>query len=239
MGTHKRVQRGHAVCHLVRIPITLGQARRHALRSREAAQIRARRLCADGHVRRLGFFADFHGQGIDRSGAIELDDRPVLHRDGRRAPVFRLANGDFYEIVLVRGGGGQANAGRAYGQRQGVFRLVRRKCRRQRTLAHLERRQPRVGAAPIAANVRAAVQRVHHTDLIVRRQFSIRHGVCAEAAAGKPVVERTHPARPSGAGTACQVVHGADIVAVGRVYRQRIARSLNRRGNAAHCSRIR
>ncbi len=238
MGTHKRVQRGHAVCHLVRIPITLGQVRRHTLHRVKAAQIRALRLCADGHVRRLGFFADFHGQGIDRSGAIELDDRPVLHRDGLGTPVFRLANGDFYEIVLVRGGGGQANIGRAYGQHQRVLRRATGKRRGQRSHVHGQRRQRLIGAAPIAANVHAPIQRVHQPYLIIRRQL-IRllrvHRNAAKAHVGKPAVEGAHPAGHTATVIGRQPVHFRDVVELCALLR--VPHLCQRRDNAVRCGR--
>ena len=255
MGADQHVQRGHAV-HLVGKAVLLRQIRRHRLLPREAVEISARRLGADGHLRRgnlLSVGCD-HRNGIgggdnSRGGVLALaagllrvtaadgQHRAVRHGDRRRAAVRGLAHGQIDLVLLVGRGSGNSDLLHALRQLQGIAGGVLVELGRQLTVAEAQSRQAGVvHRRPVAADVRAAIEGKHDADLIAVSQFAVGHGKFRKAAVGEPVVQRAHPAAALAAVKLAQsrITLGdlADVAAL-RAHGG-VTRRTQRAGNAAH-----
>jgi len=213
MGADQHIQRGHAV-HLVGKAVLLRQIRRHRLLLREAVEICARRLRADGHLRRGNHRRvgrdhrnSIGGGGNSRRGVLALaagllcvaaadgQHRAVRHGDRRRAAVGGLAHRQIDLVLLVGCGGRDSNLLHALRQLQGIAGGVLVELGRQLTGAEAQGRQAGVvHRRPVAADVRAAIEGKHDADLIAVSQFAVGHGKFFKAAVGEPVVQRAHPA---------------------------------------------
>ena len=213
MGADQHVQRGHAV-HLVGKAVLLRQIRRHGLLLREAVEICARRLRADGHLRRGNHRSvgrdhrnSIGGGGNSRRGVLALaagllrvaaadgQHRAVRHGDRRRAAVGGLAHGQIDLVLLVGCGGRDSDLLHTLRQLQGIAGGVLVEFGRQLTGAEAQGRQAGVvHRRPVAADVRAAIEGKHDADLIAVSQFAVGHGKFFKAAVGEPVVQRAHPA---------------------------------------------
>ena len=213
MGADQHVQRGHAV-HLVGKAVLLRQIRRHGLLLREAVEICARRLRADGHLRRGNHRRvrrdhrnSIGGGGNSRRGVLALaagllcvaaadgQHRAVRHGDRRRAAVGGLAHRQIDLVLLVGCGGRDSDLLHALRQLQGIAGGALVEFGRQLTGAEAQGRQAGVvHRRPVAADVRAAIEGKHDADLIAVSQFAVGHGKFRKAAVGEPVVQRTHPA---------------------------------------------
>ena len=213
MGADQHVQRGHAV-HLVGKAVLLRQIRRHGLLLREAVEICARRLRADGHLRRGNHRSvgrdhrnSIGGGGNSRRGVLALaagllrvaaadgQHRAVRHGDRRRAAVGGLAHRQIDLVLLVGCGGRDSDLLHALRQLQGIAGGVLVEFGRQLTGAEAQGRQAGVvHRRPVAADVRAAIEGKHDADLIAVSQFAVGHGKFRKAAVGEPVVQRAHPA---------------------------------------------
>ena len=213
MGADQHVQRGHAV-HLVGKVVLLRQIRRHGLLLREAVEICARRLRADGHLRRGNHRRvrrdhrnSIGGGGNSRRGVLALaagllcvaaadgQHRAVRHGDRRRAAVGGLAHRQIDLVLLVGCGGSDSDLLHALRQLQGIAGGVLVEFGRQLTGAEAQGRQAGVvHRRPVAADVRAAIEGKHDADLIAVSQFAVGHGKFRKAAVGEPVVQRAHPA---------------------------------------------
>ena len=213
MGADQHVQCGHAV-HLVGKVVLLRQIRRHGLLLREAVEICARRLRADGHLRRGNHRRvrrdhrnSIGGGGNSRRGVLALaagllcvaaadgQHRAVRHGDRRRAAVGGLAHGQVDLVLLVGCGGRDSDLLHALRQLQGIAGGALVEFGRQLTGAEAQGRQAGVvHRRPVAADVRAAIEGKHDADLIAVSQFAVGHGKFRKAAVGEPVVQRTHPA---------------------------------------------
>ena len=213
MGADQHVQRGHAV-HLVGKVVLLRQIRRHGLLLREAVEICARRLRADGHLRRGNHRRvrrdhrnSIGGGGNSRRGVLALaagllcvaaadgQHRAVRHGDRRRAAVGGLAHRQVDLVLLVGCGGRDSDLLHALRQLQGIAGGVLVEFGRQLTGAEAQGRQAGVvHRRPVAADVRAAIEGKHDADLIAVSQFAVGHGKFFKAAVGEPVVQRAHPA---------------------------------------------
>ena len=213
MGADQHVQRGHAV-HLVGKVVLLRQIRRHGLLLREAVEICARRLRADGHLRRGNHRSvgrdhrnSIGGGGNSRRGVLALaagllrvaaadgQHRAVRHGDRRRAAVGGLAHRQIDLVLLVGCGGRDSDLLHALRQLQGIAGGVLVEFGRQLTGAEAQGRQAGVvHRRPVAADVRAAIEGKHDADLIAVSQFAVGHGKFFKAAVGEPVVQRAHPA---------------------------------------------
>ena len=213
MGADQHVQRGHAV-HLVGKVVLLRQIRRHGLLLREAVEICARRLRADGHLRRGNHRRvrrdhrnSIGGGGNSRRGVLALaagllcvaaadgQHRAVRHGDRRRAAVGGLAHRQIDLVLLVGCGGRDSDLLHALRQLQGIAGGVLVELGRQLTGAEAQGRQAGVvHRRPVAADVRAAIEGKHDADLIAVSQFAVGHGKFFKAAVGEPVVQRAHPA---------------------------------------------
>ena len=213
MGADQHVQRGHAV-HLVGKVVLLRQIRRHRLLLREAVEICARRLRADGHLRRGNHRRvrrdhrnSIGGGGNSRRGVLALaagllcvaaadgQHRAVRHGDRRRAAVGGLAHRQIDLVLLVGCGGRDSDLLHALRQLQGIAGGVLVEFGRQLTGAEAQGRQAGVvHRRPVAADVRAAIEGKHDADLIAVSQFAVSHGKFRKAAVGEPVVQRSHPA---------------------------------------------
>ena len=213
MGADQHVQRGHAV-HLVGKAVLLRQIRRHGLLLREAVEICARRLRADGHLRRGNHRSvgrdhrnSIGGGGNSRRGVLALaagllcvaaadgQHRAVRHGDRRRAAVGGLAHRQIDLVLLVGCGGRDSDLLHALRQLQGIAGGALVEFGRQLTGAEAQGRQAGVvHRRPVAADVRAAIEGKHDADLIAVSQFAVGHGKFRKAAVGEPVVQRAHPA---------------------------------------------
>ena len=213
MGADQHVQRGHAV-HLVGKVVLLRQIRRHGLLLREAVEICARRLRADGHLRRGNHRRvgrdhrnSIGGGGNSRRGVLALaagllcvaaadgQHRAVRHGDRRRAAVGGLAHRQIDLVLLVGCGGRDSDLLHALRQLQGIAGGALVEFGRQLTGAEAQGRQAGVvHRRPVAADVRAAIEGKHDADLIAVSQFAVGHGKFRKAAVGEPVVQRAHPA---------------------------------------------
>ena len=213
MGADQHVQCGHAV-HLVGKVVLLRQIRRHGLLLREAVEICARRLRADGHLRRGNHRRvgrdhrnSIGGGGNSRRGVLALaagllcvaaadgQHRAVRHGDRRRAAVGGLAHRQIDLVLLVGCGGRDSDLLHALRQLQGIAGGVLVEFGRQLTGAEAQGRQAGVvHRRPVAADVRAAIEGKHDADLIAVSQFAVGHGKFFKAAVGEPVVQRAHPA---------------------------------------------
>ena len=213
MGADQHVQRGHAV-HLVGKVVLLRQIRRHRLLLREAVEICARRLRADGHLRRGNHRRvrrdhrnSIGGGGNSRRGVLALaagllcvaaadgQHRAVRHGDRRRAAVGGLAHRQIDLVLLVGCGGRDSDLLHALRQLQGIAGDALVELGRQLTGAEAQGRQAGVvHRRPVAADVRAAIEGKHDADLIAVSQFAVGHGKFFKAAVGEPVVQRAHPA---------------------------------------------
>ena len=213
MGADQHVQGGHAV-HLVGKAVLLRQIRRHGLLLREAVEICARRLRADGHLRRGNHRRvrrdhrnSIGGGGNSRRGVLALaagllcvaaadgQHRAVRHGDRRRAAVGGLAHRQIDLVLLVGCGGRDSDLLHALRQLQGIAGGVLVEFGRQLTGAEAQGRQAGVvHRRPVAADVRAAIEGKHDADLIAVSQFAVGHGKFFKAAVGEPVVQRAHPA---------------------------------------------
>ena len=212
MGADQHVQRGHAV-HLVGKAVLLRQIRRHGLLLREAVEICARRLRADGHLRRGNHRSvrrdhrnSIGGGGNSRRGVLALaagllcvaaadgQHRAVRHGDRRRAAVGGLAHRQIDLVLLVGCGGRDSDLLHALRQLQGIAGGVLVELGRQLTGAEAQGRQAGVvHRRPVAADVRAAIEGKHDADLVAVSQFAVGHGKFRKAAVGEPVVQRAHP----------------------------------------------
>ena len=213
MGADQHVQRGHAV-HLVGKTVLLRQIRRHRLLLREAVEISARRLRADGHLRRGNHRRvrrdhrnSIGGGGNSRRGVLALaagllcvaaadgQHRAVRYGDRRRAAVGGLAHRQIDLVLLVGCGGRDSDLLHALRQLQGIAGDALVELGRQLTGAEAQGRQAGVvHRRPVAADVRAAIEGKHDADLIAVSQFAVGHGKFFKAAVGEPVVQRAHPA---------------------------------------------
>ena len=213
MGADQHVQRGHAV-HLVGKAVLLRQIRRHGLLLREAVEICARRLGADGHLRRGNHRSvrrdhrnSIGGGGNSRRGVLALaagllcvaaadgQHRAVRHGDRRRAAVGGLAHRQVDLVLLVGCGGRDSDLLHALRQLQGIAGGVLVELGRQLTGAEAQGRQTGVvHRRPVAADVRAAIEGKHDADLVAVSQFAVGHGKFRKAAVGEPVIQRAHPA---------------------------------------------
>ena len=213
MGADQHVQRGHAV-HLVGKAVLLRQIRRHGLLLREAVEIYARRLRADGHLRRGNHRRvrrdhrnSIGGGGNSRRGVLALaagllcvaaadgQHRAVRHGDRRRAAVGGLAHRQIDLVLLVGCGGRDSDLLHALRQLQGIAGDALVELGRQLTGAEAQGRQAGVvHRRPVAADVRAAIEGKHDADLVAVSQFAVGHGKFFKAAVGEPVVQRAHPA---------------------------------------------
>ena len=212
MGADQHVQGGHAV-HLVGKAVLLRQIRRHGLLLREAVEICARRLRADGHLRRGNHRRvrrdhrnSIGGGGNSRRGVLALaagllcvaaadgQHRTVRHGDRRRAAVGGLAHRQT-DRPGFGCGGRDSDLLHALRQLQGIAGGVLVEFGRQLTGAEAQGRQSGVvHRRPVAADVRAAIEGKHDADLIAVSQFAVGHGKFFKAAVGEPVVQRAHPA---------------------------------------------
>ena len=213
MGADQHVQRGHAV-HLVGKVVLLRQIRRHGLLLREAVEICARRLRADGHLRRGNHRSvgrdhrnSIGGGGNSRRGVLALaagllcvaaadgQHRAVRHGDRRRAAVGGLAHRQIDLVLLVGCGGRDSDLLHALRQLQGIAGGVLVEFGRQLTGAEAQGRQAGVvHRRPVAADVRAQIAGIHDADLVAVGQRTVGHGKFFKAAVGEPVVQRAHPA---------------------------------------------
>ena len=213
MDADQHVQRGHAV-HLVGKAVLPRQIRRHGLLLREAVEICARRLRADGHLRRGNHRSvgrdhrnSIGGGGNSRRGVLALaagllcvaaadgQHRAVRHGDRRRAAVGGLAHRQIDLVLLVGCGGSDSDLLHALRQLQGIAGGALVELGRQLTGAEAQGRQAGVvHRRPVAADVRAAIEGKHDADLIAVSQFAVGHGKFFKAAVGEPVVQRAHPA---------------------------------------------
>ena len=164
MRLDQHVQRGNTL-DAVGKAVALGQIAGN-LHSLDPVQISASRLRANGHIGLGDALAGLHGDGIgrgnDRGGvfcaffcvaAAEGQHRAVLHGDGCRAAIARLAHGQIDLITLIGCRDCNGHIGR-FGQGQGVFQSVLVKGRRQRAAAERQCRQCCVALrAPVAADV--------------------------------------------------------------------------------------
>ena len=213
MGVDQHVQRGHAV-HLVGKAVLLRQIRRHGLLLREAVEICARRLRADGHLRRGNHRRvgrdhrnSIGGGGNSRRGVLTLaagllcvaaadgQHRAVRHGDRRRAAVGGLAHRQIDLVLLVGCGGRDSDLLHALRQLQGTAGDALVELGRQLTGAEAQGRQAGVvHRRPVAADVRAQIAGIHDADLVAVGQRTVGHGKFFKAAVGEPVVQRAHPA---------------------------------------------
>ena len=213
MGADQHVQRGHAV-HLVGKVVLLRQIRRHGLLLREAVEICARRLRADGHLRRGNHRRvgrdhrnSIGGGGNSRRGVLALaagllcvaaadgQHRAVRHGDRRRAAVGGLAHRQIDLVLLVGCGGRDSDLLHTLRQLQGIAGGVLVELGRQLTGAEAQGRQAGVvHRRPVAADVRAQIAGIHDADLVAVGQRTVGHGKFFKAAVGEPVVQRAHPA---------------------------------------------
>ena len=213
MGADQHVQRGHAV-HLVGKAVLLRQIRRHGLLLREAVEISARRLGADGHLRRGNHRRvrrdhrnSIGGGGNSRRGVLALaagllcvaaadgQHRAVRYGDRRRAAVGGLAHRQIDLVLLVGCGGRDSDLLHALRQLQGIAGGVLVEFGRQLTGAEAQGRQAGVvHRRPVAADVRAQIAGIHDADLVAVGQRTVGHGKFFKAAVGEPVVQRAHPA---------------------------------------------
>ena len=213
MGADQHVQGGHAV-HLVGKVVLLRQIRRHGLLLREAVEICARRLRADGHLRRGNHRRvrrdhrnSIGGGGNSRRGVLALaagllcvaaadgQHRAVRHGDRRRAAVGGLAHRQIDLVLLVGCGGRDSDLLHALRQLQGIAGGVLVEFGRQLTGAEAQGRQAGVvHRRPVAADVRAQIAGIHDADLVAVGQRTVGHGKFFKAAVGEPVVQRAHPA---------------------------------------------
>ena len=213
MGADQHVQRGHAV-HLVGKVVLLRQIRRHGLLLREAVEICARRLRADGHLRRGNHRRvrrdhrnSIGGGGNSRRGVLALaagllcvaaadgQHRAVRHGDRRRAAVGGLAHRQIDLVLLVGCGGRDSDLLHALRQLQGIAGGALVEFGRQLTGAEAQGRQAGVvHRRPVAADVRAQIAGIHDADLVAVGQRTVGHGKFFKAAVGEPVVQRAHPA---------------------------------------------
>ena len=260
MGADQHVQRGHAV-HLVGKVVLLRQIRRHRLLLREAVEICARRLRADGHLRRGNHRRvrrdhrnSIGGGGNSRRGVLALaagllcvaaadgQHRAVRHGDRRRAAVGGLAHRQIDLVLLVGCRGRDSDLLHALRQLQGIAGGVLVEFGRQLTGAEAQGRQAGVvHRRPVAADVRAQIAGIHDADLVAVGQRTVGHGKFFKATVGEPVVQRAHPAA---ALTAVKVAQSrialgdlADITLV-RAYGG-VARRTQRAVYAAHHGGIR
>ena len=255
MGADQHIQCGHAV-HLVGKAVLPRQIRRHGLLLREAVEICARRLRADGHLRRGNHRRvrrdhrnSICGGGNSRLGVLALaagllcvaaadgQHRAVRHGDRRRAAVRGLAHGQIDLVLLVGRGSGNSDLLHALRQLQGIAGGVLVELGRQLTVAEAQSRQAGVvHRRPVAADVRAAIEGKHDADLIAVSQFAVGHGKFRKAAVGEPVVQRAHPAAALAAVKLAQsrITLGdlADVAAL-RAHGG-VTRRTQRAGNAAH-----
>ena len=212
MGADQHVQRGHAV-HLVGKVVLLRQIRRHGLLLREAVEICARRLGADGHLRRGNHRSTglVHRNGIGSSAltlvhagpggvaALHGDHSTACHGDLCRALILRALHTGADLEILVAGGGCHRHAADLGGQLQRVAVGVLIKGGVQLAIAKSEGLDGGVVVAPASANVHAAVEAKHDADLVTVSQFAVGHGKFLKAAVGEPVVQRAHPAAAAAA----------------------------------------
>ena len=260
MGADQHVQRGHAV-HLVGKVVLLRQIRRHGLLLREAVEICARRLRADGHLRRGNHRRvrrdhrnSIGGGGNSRRGVLALaagllcvaaadgQHRAVRHGDRRRAAVRGLAHRQIDLVLLVGCGGRDSDLLHALRQLQGIAGGVLVELGRQLTGAEAQGRQAGVvHRRPVAADVRAQIAGIHDADLVAVGQRTVGHSKFFKAAVGEPVVQRAHPAAALAAVKVAQsrIALGdlADITLV-RAYGG-VARRTQRAVYAAHHGGIR
>ena len=213
MGADQHIQRGHAV-HLVGKAVLLRQIRRHRLLLREAVEICARRLRADGHLRRGNHRRvgrdhrnSIGGGGNSRRGVLALaagllcvaaadgQHRAVRHGDRRRAAVGGLAHRQIDLVLLVGCGGRDSDLLHTLRQLQGIAGDALVELGRQLTGAEAQGRQAGVvHRRPVAADVRAQIAGIHDADLVAVGQRTVGHGKFFKAAVGEPVVQRAHPA---------------------------------------------
>ena len=203
MGLDQGVQGGHALQRIGKA-VFLGfkGGNLHLLRRMEIA---ARHLGAERHLHGgrgllgngdliLVGLSPFVHAGPGGIAALHGDDRSVGHRDLSRALVLRAVHAGADLEVLVGGGGSDLNAADLGGQLQGIAVGVLVKGGGQLAIAEGQGLDGGVIVIPAAAQVVAKAAGVHDADLVAALQLAVRHGKCAEACVGKPVVEGSHPA---------------------------------------------
>ena len=249
MGVDQHVQRGHAV-HLVGKVVLLRQIRRHGLLLREAVEICARRLRADGHLRRgnhrrtgthgdsilLRFFDTFVHAGPGGIAALHGDHSAVCHGDLCRALILRALHTGADLEILVAGGGCHRHAADLGGQLQCVVVGILIKGGIQLAIAESKSLDGGVVVVPASANILPAILRIHDADLVAVGQRTVSHGKFFKAAVGEPVVQRAHPAAAAAAVDLSQrrftLFDLADVAAL-RAHGG-VTRRTQRAGNAAH-----
>ena len=254
MGADQHVQRGHAV-HLVGKVVLLRQIRRHGLLLREAVEICARRLRADGHLRRgnhrrtgthgdsilLRFFDTFVHAGPGGIAALHGDHSAVCHGDLCRALILRALHTGADLEILVAGGGCHRHAADLGGQLQCVAVGVLIKGGIQLAIAESKSLDGGIVVVPASANVLPAILRIHDADLVAVGQRTVSHGKFFKAAVGEPVVQHAHPAAAAAAVDLSQrrftLFDLADVACV-RAHGG-VARRTQRAVYAAHHGRIR
>ena len=225
MGADQHVQRRHAVLHLVGKAVLLRQIRRHGLLLREAVEICARRLGADGHLRRgnhrstgthgdsilLRFFDTFVHAGPGGIAALHGDHSAVCHGDLCRALILRALHTGADLEILVAGGGCHRHAADLGGQLQCVVVGILIKGGIQLAIAESKSLDGGVVVVPASANVLPAILRIHDADLVAVGQRTVSHGKFFKAAVGEPVVQHAHPAGHTAAGRRGQAVDFTDV----------------------------
>ena len=224
MGADQHVQRGHAV-HFVGKAVLLRQIRRHGLLLREAVEIVARRLGANGHLRRgnhrstgthgdsilLRFFDTFVHAGPGGIAALHGDHSAVCHGDLCRALILRALHTGADLEILVAGGGCHRHAADLGGQLQCVVVGILIKGGIQLAIAESKSLDGGVVVVPASANVLPAILRIHDADLVAVGQRTVSHGKFFKAAVGEPVVQHAHPAGHTAAGRRGQAVDFTDV----------------------------
>ena len=254
MGADQHIQGGHAV-HLVGKAVLLRQIRRHGLLLREAVEICARRLGADGHLRRgnhrstgthgdsilLRFFDTFVHAGPGGIAALHGDHSAVCHGDLCRALILRALHTGADLEILVAGGGCHRHAADLGGQLQCVVVGILIKGGIQLAIAESKSLDGGVVVVPASANVLPAILRIHDADLVAVGQRTVSHGKFFKAAVGEPVVQHAHPAAAAAAVDLSQrrftLFDLADVACV-RAHGG-VARRTQRAVYAAHHGRIR
>ena len=190
-----------------------------------------RGLLGNGDLILVGLSPFVHA-GPGGIAALDGDDRAIGHRDLSRALVLRAVHTGANLEVLVAGGGSDLNAADLGGQLQGIAVGVLVKGGGQLAIAEGQGLDGGVIVIPAAAQVVAKAAGVHDADLVAGLQLSGRHGKCAEALVGEPIVEGPHPAGLTSAVKRSQAMNLADIIAFSAGLG--IALGLQRLHNAAH-----
>ena len=219
VGLDQGVQGGHALQRIgkaVFLGVKGGDL--HLLRRMEIA---ARHLGAERHLHGgrgllgngdliLVGLSPFVHAGPGGIAALDGDDRAIGHRDLSRALVLRAVHAGTDLEVLVAGGGSDLNAADLGGQLQGIAVGVLVKGGGQLAIAEGQGLDGGVIVIPAAAQVIAKAAGVHDADLVAGLQLSGRHGKCAEALVGEPIVEGPHPAGLTSAVKRSQAMNLAD-----------------------------